>query len=89
MVFPVSEGVQAHFFEAWILEFEGYAFACFVEVGFKAVCCCNDFFFLLKRVQDNLGVVDTRVKEYGSDLLTEYMWPHMIAPSIALKNRNI
>jgi hypothetical protein len=32
------------------------------------------FFFLLKRVQDNLGVVDTRVKEYDSDLLTEYTW---------------
>jgi hypothetical protein len=35
----------------------------------------DDFFFLLKRVQNNLGVVDTRVKEYGSDFLTEDTWP--------------
>jgi hypothetical protein len=32
----------------------------------------DDFFFLLKRAQDNLSVVDTRGKEFGSDLLTEY-----------------
>ncbi len=27
----------------------------------------DDFFFLLKRVQENLGVEDTRIKEYGVD----------------------
>ena len=32
--FPVSERVQAYLFESWVLEFECYAFACFVEVGF-------------------------------------------------------
>jgi hypothetical protein len=34
----------------------------------------DDFFFLLKPSQDNLSVVDTIVKEYDSDLLTEYTW---------------
>ena len=32
--FPVSECVQAYLFESWVLEFECYAFACFVVVGF-------------------------------------------------------
>ena len=33
----------------------------------------DDFFFLLKRVQENLDVVDTRVKEYDVDFNNRFI----------------